>query len=189
MSCRWPGTFARPDPTSSGFRPTWANRSAGSAGLAATAQSPIAVDVTELAHANPTMRFQRLYQAARRVGRAHITSVINTIVLAYAGASLPLLLLLTAGQQAIGEVITSELLTQEIVRSAVGTIGLIAAVPITTALAALAAAGTPRRNASTPPQSQHRSRPRRRDPLEDAWGLPDDIEDHPDYGAPRATHL
>lgn len=100
-----------------------------------------AYTVTELAHANPSMGFRRLYQAASRVGRAHITSVINTIVLAYAGASLPLLLLLTAGQQPLAEVIKSELLTQEIVRSVVGTIGLIAAVPITTALAALAVGG------------------------------------------------
>jgi uncharacterized membrane protein len=95
--------------------------------------------VTELARANPTLPFGQLYRRAGRVGRAHIASVVNTIVLAYAGASLPVLILFAAGNQPLGQVLTTQLLAQEIVRSAVGTIGLIAAVPITTALAALAA--------------------------------------------------
>ena len=98
-----------------------------------------ATTVDELAHANPEMGVGQLYRAATRVGRAHIASVTNTIVLAYAGASLPLLLLISASNHPIGEVLTNQLIAQEIVRSAVGTIGLIAAVPITTALAALTA--------------------------------------------------
>ena len=64
---------------------------------------------------------------------------MNTIVLAYAGASLPLLLVITAGTQPVKELLTSEFLAREILRSAVGTIGLVASVPITTALAALVA--------------------------------------------------
>lgn len=96
--------------------------------------------VTELALANPAYGFRRLYRAATRIGRAHIASVINTIVLAYAGAALPLVLLLSVGTAPIGEVLTGELIAQELVRSAVGTIGLIAAVPVTTALAAALAA-------------------------------------------------
>ncbi|TDE55797.1 YibE/F family protein [Nonomuraea mesophila] len=98
-----------------------------------------AVTVSELAHANPSYGFARLYQAAGRIGRAHIASVINTIILAYAGASLPLLLLFSIGEQPLGQVLTTPVIAQEIVRSVVGTLGLIAAVPITTALAALAA--------------------------------------------------
>lgn len=98
-----------------------------------------AVTVSELAHANPALGAARLYRAAARVGRAHITSVINTLVLAYAGASLPLLILFAAGNARLGESLTSQMLAQEIVRTVVGTIGLIAAVPITTALAAVAA--------------------------------------------------
>jgi uncharacterized membrane protein len=98
-----------------------------------------AVTVAELAHANPSYGFARLYRAAGRIGRAHIASVINTIILAYAGASLPLLLLFSIGQQPLGEVLTTPVIAQEIVRSIVGTLGLIAAVPITTALAALTA--------------------------------------------------
>jgi uncharacterized membrane protein len=64
---------------------------------------------------------------------------VNTIVLAYAGASLPLLLLIAASSEPVSELLTSEFLAQEILRSAVGTIGLVASVPITTGLAALVA--------------------------------------------------
>lgn len=98
-----------------------------------------AATVAELAR-TPQPRWE-LYRAATRIGRAHVGSAVNTIVLAYAGASLPLLLLLTAGNQPVGELLTGEFLGQEIVRSAVGTIGLIASVPITTALAVLVADG------------------------------------------------
>ena len=96
-----------------------------------------AATVTELAHANPGLSRRQLYRAATRVGRAHIASTVNTIVLAYAGASLPLLLLLVADSRPVSEILTSEFLAQEIVRSAVATLGLIAAVPLTTALAAI----------------------------------------------------
>jgi uncharacterized membrane protein len=104
-----------------------------------------AFTVAELSTANHALGFAQLYRSAARIGRAHIASVVNTIVLAYAGASLPLLLLLAAGNQPVGEVLTSQLLAQEIVRAAVGTIGLIAAVPITTALAAYTASRHHRR--------------------------------------------
>jgi uncharacterized membrane protein len=97
-----------------------------------------AATVAELAAANPTMTRSDVYRAATRVGRAHIASVINTIILAYAGSSLPLLILFAAGNVPTGELLTSQFIAEELVRSAVGTIGLIAAVPVTTALAALA---------------------------------------------------
>lgn len=102
-----------------------------------------AATVTELARANPSYRFGQLYRAATRVGRAHIASVINTIILAYAGASLPLLILITESSQPLGQTLTNQLVAQELVRSAVGTLGLIAAVPITTALAALTSSRSP----------------------------------------------
>jgi uncharacterized membrane protein len=101
--------------------------------------------VQELAAANPDYGVGQLYRAATRVGRAHIASVINTIVLAYAGASLPLLVLVVAIEDPIGEVLTDQLIATELVRSAVGTIGLIAAVPITTAAAAIVARRSPSR--------------------------------------------
>ncbi|TDB73910.1 YibE/F family protein [Micromonospora sp. KC723] len=111
-----------------------------------------AATVTELAHANPGLSRMQLYRSATRVGRAHIASTVNTIVLAYAGASLPLLLLLTADSRPVSQILTSEFLTQEIVRSAVATLGLIAAVPLTTGLAALVtAAGRGPADDTTPP--------------------------------------
>jgi uncharacterized membrane protein len=95
--------------------------------------------VTELARANPEYGFGHLYRAGSRVGRSHIASVVNTIILAYAGSSLPLLILIVANSGSLGGVVTDQVIAQEIVRSAVATLGLIAAVPITTALAALTA--------------------------------------------------
>ena len=89
--------------------------------------------------ANPNFGPRQLYSAATRVGRAHIASVINTIVLAYAGASLPLLVLIVALDDPVGQILSDQLVATELVRSAVGTIGLIAAVPITTAAAAVLA--------------------------------------------------
>jgi uncharacterized membrane protein len=97
-----------------------------------------AATVTELAQGPPRSRIA-LYRAAGRVGRAHVASAVTTIVLAYAGASLPLLLLVATGSQPVTQLLTSEFLAQEILRSAVGTIGLVASVPITTALATLVA--------------------------------------------------
>jgi uncharacterized membrane protein len=98
-----------------------------------------AVTVSELAAANPAMGWAQLYRAGARVGRSHIASVVNTIVLAYAGASLPLLILLAGAQAPLGQLLTGQMLAEEIVRSVVGSMGLLAAVPITTALAALTA--------------------------------------------------
>lgn len=132
------------------------------------------VTVAELAQANPAYRFRQLYKAATRVGRAHIASVINTIILAYAGAALPLMLLFSIGRRPLSEVVTGPIIAQEIVRSVAGTLGLIAAVPITTALSALARARHPAPDTghdpdagsfrpdpaehTAPPQGRHRSR-------------------------------
>ncbi len=93
--------------------------------------------VWELHAANPSMGWRGLYRAAIRIGRDHIASVVNTLVLAYAGAALPLLLLFSIAQSSVGTVANSELVAEEIVRTLVGSIGLVASVPVTTALAAL----------------------------------------------------
>lgn len=98
--------------------------------------------VDEVGRANPTYGFRQLYRAGSRVGRSHIASVINTIILAYAGSSLPLLILVVANDSPLGSVLTDQIIAQEIVRSAVATLGLIAAVPLTTALAAFVRART-----------------------------------------------
>ncbi|MYQ49368.1 YibE/F family protein [Streptomyces sp. SID4985] len=93
--------------------------------------------VWELHEANPSMGWRGLYRAGIRIGRDHIASVVNTLVLAYAGAALPLLLLFSIAQSSVSTVATSELVAEEIVRTLVGSIGLVASVPVTTALAAL----------------------------------------------------
>jgi uncharacterized membrane protein len=96
--------------------------------------------VWELHQADPTMGARGLYRAGIRIGRDHIASVVNTLVLAYAGAALPLLLMFSIAQSSVGTVANAELVAQEIVRTLVGSIGLVASVPVTTALAALVVA-------------------------------------------------
>ncbi|MFW6692641.1 YibE/F family protein [Streptomyces sp. MAR4 CNX-425] len=93
--------------------------------------------VWELRRADPSAPWRKLYASAMRIGRDHIASVVNTLVLAYAGAALPLLLLFTIADQSVGSVATSEFVAQEIVRTLVGSVGLVASVPLTTGLAAL----------------------------------------------------
>jgi uncharacterized membrane protein len=93
--------------------------------------------VDALRRANPGLPRRLLYREAMRVGRDHAASTVNTLVLAYAGASLPLLLFFAQGDQPVDRMLTRELIAVEIVRMLVGSIGLVVAVPITTALAAL----------------------------------------------------
>lgn len=92
--------------------------------------------VWELKSARPEADFSELYQRAVRIGRDHISSTVNTLFLAYAGASLPLLLLFQEAGQSFSSVATREVVAVEIVRALVGSIGLVASVPISTALAA-----------------------------------------------------
>ncbi len=91
--------------------------------------------VWELHHANPEMTRRDIFRAAIRIGRDHIASTVNTLVLAYAGSSLTLFLLLTQAQQGLSDIANSEVVAVEIVRTLVGSIGLVASVPITTLLA------------------------------------------------------
>lgn len=92
--------------------------------------------VWELKRAAPSAGFSELYGRALRIGRDHISSTVNTLFLAYAGASLPLLLLFSEAGQSVTSVATREIVAVEIVRALVGSIGLVASVPISTALAA-----------------------------------------------------
>ena len=98
-----------------------------------TAQS---ATVEELHLANQNFSWRHLYSKASSVGREHIASLINTLALTYVGASLPLFLLFTINTQPLWTVLNSGSLAEEIVRTFVGSIALIFAVPITTALAA-----------------------------------------------------
>lgn len=92
--------------------------------------------VAELRHRNPRLPGPDLVASGIRVGRDHIASTVNTLLLAYAGASMPLLLLFAVSNQTLAQAANSELIALEIVRTLCGSIGLVAAVPITTALAA-----------------------------------------------------
>ena len=99
--------------------------------------------VTELHQANPTIGLAALVGGALRVGRDHIAATVNTLFLAYAGAALPLLILFVTGQDSLGTVATTEIVAVEVVRALCGSVGLIAAVPLTTVLAALVATEEP----------------------------------------------
>ena len=92
--------------------------------------------VMALRAADPQLGFGALFGQALRVGRDHVSATVNTLVLAYVGAALPVLLLFSAADLGVGEVINLELVASEVVATLVGSIGLIAAVPLTTALAA-----------------------------------------------------
>jgi len=92
--------------------------------------------VLALRRADPTIPFRRLYREAIDIGRDHVAATVNTLVLAYVGASLPILLVFAVGDTPFGDAINREAVSETIVGTLVGSIGLIAAVPLTTAVAA-----------------------------------------------------
>jgi len=93
--------------------------------------------------ADPTQTFGQLVARGMRVGRDHIASVVNTLFLAYAGASLGLLVLFSTSGLPFGELVNTELVAVELVKTMVGSLGLLAAVPLTTVIAAASVVGTP----------------------------------------------
>jgi uncharacterized membrane protein len=92
--------------------------------------------VWEVGQANPELSQKALFESGLRIGRDHIASTVNTLLLAYAGAAMPLLILFSLSGLPLGVVASSEVVAVEIIRTLVGSIGLVAAVPITTWLAA-----------------------------------------------------
>ncbi len=95
-----------------------------------------AATVQELHDADPVASRSTVAGRAMNIGRSHIAATVNTLVLAYVGASLPLLILFVAGGQDPGLIASQEVVAVEIVRALTGSIGIVAAVPITTAIAA-----------------------------------------------------
>jgi len=93
--------------------------------------------VFELHHANQSLGFRGLFQSAMRIGQDHVAATVNTLVLAYAGASLPTLLMFSLGRGDYGYLVNFEFVAEEIVRTLVGSLGLVTAVPLTTAIAIL----------------------------------------------------
>jgi uncharacterized membrane protein len=104
-----------------------------------------AATVWELHETDRRLGFVRLFRSGMSVGREHIASTVNTLLLAYAGASLPLVLLFALSDQSLATVANSEIVAIEIARTLCGSIGLVAATPLTTGLAAAALTLGPRR--------------------------------------------
>jgi uncharacterized membrane protein len=104
--------------------------------------------VWELKASNPRLRSGELFHSGLRIGRAHVASTVNTLFLAYAGASMPLLLLFLILEQPLGVVASREVIATEIIRTLVGSIGLVASVPLTTWLASRLASGSRERKAA-----------------------------------------
>lgn len=90
--------------------------------------------VWELYELSPTMTARRLFTGAMRIGRDHIASTVYTIAFAYAGAALPILLLIRLYERPVFTSLTSGELAEEVVRTLVGSIGLVLAIPITTGI-------------------------------------------------------
>ncbi|MDX6643023.1 MAG: hypothetical protein QOD76_985 [Solirubrobacteraceae bacterium] len=101
--------------------------------------------VMALRRANPAQRFRELYRGAFVVGRDHFAATINTLVFAYVGASLPLLILFKTAGVTFTDAINAQDVASPVVAGLVGAIALIVSVPATTALAALLAANVPAR--------------------------------------------
>ncbi|MDP9384969.1 MAG: YibE/F family protein, partial [Actinomycetota bacterium] len=99
--------------------------------------------VLALRRVNPELGARRLYDEALGVGRDHLGATVNTLVLAYAGAALPVLLIFSYQGVGFDGAVNFESVAAEVVATLVGSIGLIAAVPLTTALAATLAVRLP----------------------------------------------
>ncbi|MFJ9787572.1 YibE/F family protein [Amycolatopsis sp. NPDC101161] len=99
--------------------------------------------VWELRRANPDLSWRELYHSGLRIGRDHVGSAVNTLVMAYAGAALPVLLYSSISGVGLGSLLGSEEIAQEIIRTLAGSVGIVAAVPVTTILAALIASREP----------------------------------------------
>jgi uncharacterized membrane protein len=92
--------------------------------------------VLELRAANRDLGFRGLFQAAMRIGQDHVSATVNTLVLAYAGASLPLFLMFSLARGDYTYLVNFSFIAEEIVRTLVGSVGLVAAVPLSTAVSA-----------------------------------------------------
>jgi len=99
--------------------------------------------VAELRRARPDISRIQLVRSGLRIGRDHVASMVNTLLLAYAGAAMPLLIFFVLANQSLGTVLNTEIVATEALRTMIGSIGLIASVPFTTWLAAIVALDDP----------------------------------------------
>jgi uncharacterized membrane protein len=117
----------------------------GSLGVLGDTTVTQASTVIALRRANPTLGWKELVTHATSVGRDHIAATVNTLVLAYTGAALPVLIIFSLGGTSFSSALNGEVVAAPVIATLVGSIGLIAAVPVTTALAALLAIQLPER--------------------------------------------
>jgi uncharacterized membrane protein len=136
--------------------------------------------VAALRRAQPDIGVRALYTEATRVGRDHVASTVNTLVLAYAGASLPLLLFFAQGDIPVARIITGELVAVEVVRMLVGSIGLVLSVPVTTGLAALILSHTAELPEEDGHGHHHGRLPHPAPHLDQGWPSPTPARDRPD---------
>ena len=95
--------------------------------------------IFELSKANPSLTWQALFKHGMTVGRDHIAAMVNTLLLAYVGAALPLVLMFSVFTESLGFTVNREIIAEEIVRTLVGSLGLLAGVPLTSLIAAYVA--------------------------------------------------
>lgn len=93
--------------------------------------------VQQLKQASDKLKISQLFSSTMKVGQDHIASMINTLILVYAGAALPLMLIFVNNPHPLSEIMNYEFIAEEIIRTLVGSIGLVTAVPITTLIAAI----------------------------------------------------
>jgi uncharacterized membrane protein len=111
--------------------------------------------VIALRRASPSLGVGGLFRGALDVGHDHIAATVNTLVFAYAGASLPVLLIFSMGGTTFTDAINSEAVAEEVVATLIGSIGLILSMPITTGLAALLAVRMPERQLAAAAHAGH----------------------------------
>lgn len=115
--------------------------------------------VWELYELAPNTSARKLFSSAMRIGRDHIASTVYTIAFAYAGAGLPILIIVMLYNRPLGEALTSAELSEEVIRTLVGSIGLVLAIPVTTLIAVLVVKATGIRSAEQsrqPSDADHR---------------------------------
>jgi uncharacterized membrane protein len=118
----------------------------GALGVLADTAVTQASAVMSLRHADPELGARDLYRASLRIGRDHLSATIHTLVLAYAGAALPLLLVTRYSGLGLVDAVNTQDIAEPIVAALVGCLGLICAVPLTTGLAAVLVARAPARD-------------------------------------------
>lgn len=114
----------------------------GTLGVLDDITTSLATAISELVKANPKAKVKELIKSGLTIGSEHISSLVNTLVLAYAGVGLPMFLFIVLNPtgQPVWFILNSEMIVEELVRTLAGSIGLVMAVPITTILAAYALA-------------------------------------------------